>query len=179
MNKLSLNELLTLFDSRQKLTANAIILEFSETFFEISGSATKHQVWPDGYISHLEETMNIARTLFQTLNSLRPLEFSESDALFTLFLHDTDKLFRHSIQNGKIVQTLTHDEAQQKFFAMLETQWNYTPSQQEQNALQYVHGEGADYHPTKRVMQPLAAFIHCCDIISARIWFNFGKEHDS
>lgn len=179
MNKLSLNELLTLLNSRQKLTADAIILKFSKTFFEIPGSATKHQVWSGGYISHLEETMNIARALFQTLNSLRPLEFSESDALFTLFLHDTDKLFRYSIQNGKIIQKLDHNAAQQKFFTTLKTQWGYTLSPQEQNALQYVHGEDADYHSTKRIMQPLAAFIHCCDVISARIWFDFGKEHGS
>lgn len=44
------------------------------------------------------------------------------------------------------------------------------------NALTYVEGEKNDYHPSKRIMNPLAAFVHCCDTISARIWFDEPKK---
>jgi hypothetical protein len=40
------------------------------------------------------------------------------------------------------------------------------------NALRYVEGEGNDYSNAKRVMGPLAAFCHLCDVTSARIWFD-------
>ena len=46
----------------------------------------------------------------------------------------------------------------------------------QRNALRYAEGEKEDYHPTKRIMNPLAAFVHCCDTISARIWFDEPKK---
>jgi len=46
------------------------------------------------------------------------------------------------------------------------------------NALKYVHGEGNDYNPEVNVQGPLAAFVHCCDTFSARVWPDFPKERD-
>ena len=43
-------------------------------------------------------------------------------------------------------------------------------------ALKYIHGEGDDYQKDKRVMTPLCAFCHCCDVISARIFFDYPKQ---
>ena len=45
-----------------------------------------------------------------------------------------------------------------------------TPEQQ--NGMQYVEGEFNDYTNRRRVMGPLAAFCHLCDVTSARIWFD-------
>lgn len=178
MKKLPLNELIALLEPPRRAVAQAFVQEFSQTFFSLPGSTTKHQAWPGGYVAHLEETMNIARELFRTLQALRPLGFHESDALFTLFLHDTDKLLSYSIVNGKTERILSHYEAQQIFLRLIKKA-HYVLTSEEENALRYVHGEGVDYHPTERVMQPLAAFIHCCDVISARVWYDYGIEHNA
>jgi hypothetical protein len=47
------------------------------------------------------------------------------------------------------------------------------------NALKYVHGEWADFNPTERIQGPLAAFVHTCDTISARIWYEYPQQANS
>jgi hypothetical protein len=44
-------------------------------------------------------------------------------------------------------------------------------TQEHIDALKYIHGEGDDYSKDRRVMSPLCAFCHCCDVISARILY--------
>lgn len=174
MSKISLNELILKLTPNQQRVAQKIIQTFEKDFWKIPGSRAKHQAWEGGYVSHLEEAMNIASILLRALKDVRPLPFTESDALFMLFLHDCDKLFRYSSSTP-----LPHDDAQDLFLETLKETWGYQLTPEEKNALMYVHGEGSDYNEVQRVMLPLAAFIHCCDIISARIWFDFGREHQS
>ena len=44
------------------------------------------------------------------------------------------------------------------------------------NGLKYVHGEGNDYDKNVNVQKPLAAFVHSCDVFSARIWMDESKN---
>jgi hypothetical protein len=45
------------------------------------------------------------------------------------------------------------------------------------NALAYVEGvPDSEYTPGERTMGELAAFCYCCDIISARLWWNEGTK---
>lgn len=179
MDKLALTTLINRLSPEHRRVVERIILKHAETIRVIPGSRTKHQTWEGGYIAHLEETMNIALALFATLSMLRPLPFKESDALFTLFLHDYDKLISYTKNNGVTIRSGDYGHAHTVSMERIATTWGYSLTDHERNALEYVHGEGADYHPTQRIMQPLAAFIHCCDIISARIWFDYGRRHDS
>jgi hypothetical protein len=49
-------------------------------------------------------------------------------------------------------------------------------SEEERNALHYVHGESdKDYDPHVRKAGRLAAFCHVADHLSARLWFDEGK----
>jgi len=42
---------------------------------------------------------------------------------------------------------------------------------------QYVEGvPDSEYTPGERTMGELAAFCHCCDIISARLWHDKGRS---
>jgi hypothetical protein len=51
-------------------------------------------------------------------------------------------------------------------------------SDDQKNALKYVEGiPDSEYKPGDRIMGELAAFCHCCDILSARLWYDWGKEH--
>ncbi|MEK6891083.1 MAG: hypothetical protein AABX03_03005, partial [Nanoarchaeota archaeon] len=54
--------------------------------------------------------------------------------------------------------------------------YGFELTSEQENALKYVEGEGEDYDPHKRAQLPLAAFVHICDVISARIWHDYPKE---
>jgi hypothetical protein len=57
-------------------------------------------------------------------------------------------------------------------------QFGGAPSPDQMNALRYAEGEGSDYTPGQRTMGPLAAFVHMCDVASARIWFDHPRAAD-
>lgn len=126
------------------------------------GSAVKHQPWFGGYRDHITEVMLVARVTYASLSGIRKLPFSLSDALLCCFLHDIEKLWKH-----------THDPAvrvdidKTKLLAA-----EFKLNNEHRNAIKYAHGEGDDYHPTDRIQSPLAAFVHHCDNTSARIWFD-------
>jgi hypothetical protein len=139
----------------------------NRTLFNTSkGSAIKHQAWIGGYRDHITEVMNIALRMYKGLSVIRPLPFSLSDALLGCFLHDIEKVWKHTrypedqktVDKNKIFQDEFHLEADHL------------------NAVKYAHGEGDDYHPIKRIQTPLAAFVHHCDNTSARIWFDKPGE---
>ncbi len=179
--KIPLVELLSLMNPAHKQVAEKICEDYKDIIFSIPGSAGKHQVWQGGYVNHVEEAMNIAISLYHQLTIRRPLDFSLSSALFCIFLHDFDKVQRYRMVNDQLQSKGVY----QKDYIhhtreIIATQYDYELTAQEFNALLYVHGEGDDYEPGgKRVMQPLAALVHCCDVISARIWFDEGKNSEN
>lgn len=175
--KFSLTSLLYKIEPKKRLVCNAILKDLSQEFNLYPGSMTKHQQWKGGYRDHVEEVMNIACALYEALDARRRLAFSLSDALFILFIHDLDKILRYKrVQNAYVQIRKFSQEAHREVVRMLTKEYGHTFTKQELNALAYIHGEGVDYHPTKRVMQPLAAFVHCCDMISARIWHDKGRD---
>jgi len=138
------------------------------------GSITKHQTWPGGYIHHLEETMNIGVHLYKELNALRKLPFTLSDVILVLFLHDLEKPFKYVAPTKELT---THEDEIQ-FVAGMAKKYNIILTSTHVNALNLIHGEDKAYHPTKRVQKPLTAFVHVCDTISARIWFDYPRAKD-
>lgn len=144
-----------------------------ERFEAAPGSKVKHQAWPGGYIGHLEETMRIACVLFESLQTeIRPLPFALSDAILILFLHDLEKPFKY-------IEPKTHfkdDAAKKEFIHKLLDQYGISLTPDQENALTYIHGEGNDHNSNQRIQGPLAAFVHSCDNMSARIWFDYPKK---
>lgn len=145
----------------------------NEKIFEIAkGSNVKHQDWVGGYIDHINETMNIAVVLYDSLNSLRDLKFSLSDALLVLFLHDIEKPWKYS-GCKKSFEFFNSFETTKDFQKYIIQRYGFVITPEQTNALLYIHGENEDYDPYIRKQKPLAAFVHNCDIISARIWFDY------
>lgn len=136
------------------------------------GSLTKHQAWEGGYINHLEEAMNVAFGMFEMLNGFRPLDFTLSDALLILFLHDLEKPFRYVEPK----QELDTENEKKAFVQTFIDTYNIVLTKNHENALHYIHGEGDDYSRTINVQKPLAAFVHLCDTVSARIWHEYPKN---
>jgi hypothetical protein len=179
--KIPLDELISLMDTEHKRVAEKICEDYKDIMYAIPGSSSKHQVWEGGYVSHIEEAMNLAIIFYHQLHSRRPLDFSLSSALFCLFLHDFDKVQRYTVICGQLQSKGGYnknyiDETRR----IVSQDYGYELTDEEYNALKYAHGEGEDFQPGgKRVMQPLTTLVHCCDVISARIWHNYGKLHDS
>lgn len=135
------------------------------------GSSHNHQAWPGGYVDHITEVMNIAIAIYTALNAARPLSFSLSDALLVLYLHDLEKPWKH-VKGVKM-----EDKAQRNEFRLKKAaEYGIQLTAEHLNAIKYAEGELNDYSPKKRIMWPLAAFVHSCDVISARLWPDHPKE---
>lgn len=133
-----------------------------------AGSSHNHQAWEGGYFDHVLETINIARWLYST--SPRPMPFKLEDALLVLFLHDLEKPFKSqmSFKSKKDRKDFRETLIQQNQIGLTDEQ---------KNALEYVEGvPDSKYSNKDRVMNEMAAFVHCCDILSARLWHNHGKS---
>lgn len=175
----SLTELIGLIDQPFQSVCRNIFANHRELFHQVQGSRSNHQAWPGGYADHVTEVMNIAVREFSSLNQLRPLPFSLSDALLVLFLHDLEKPWKYEIgEDGKIrpregIKTKAEARA---FREKKLDEYGIVLTEDQRNALTYAEGELGDYSPDHRVMGPLAAFVHVCDVISARVWHDHPLE---
>ena len=158
-------ELISLIQEPNKSAFLRMIKENEDIFFQAKGSAIKHQAWEGGYVDHITECLNMAINLFETLDNLRHLPFSLEDCLIVLFLHDLEKPW---LYGGKI--SFNQREERYSFREEILERYGVSLTDDQMIALRYVEGEGKDYSPTKRVMNPLGAFCHSCDTLSARMW---------
>ncbi len=168
----SFNHLISLIDEPNQTACLKIINDNKDRFEKASGSLAKHQAWIGGYINHLEEAMNVAINMYEMMNNFRPLDFTISDAILILFLHDLEKPFRYV--EPKI--ELNTENEKKNFVQGIIDKYNILLNDNHKNALKYIHGEGDDYSRIENVQKPLAAFVHLCDTISARIWPDFPKS---
>ena len=146
-----------------KLKCKEMFLFFQENCPDAKGSSHNHQTWKGGYFDHISDIMNYASILYENLPSL---PFSISDVILVLFLHDIEKPIKYSSSNLNF--GYTNEEIRNNLISKFDIKLNDIHV----NALKYIHGEGDDYKSDKRVMNPLCAFCHCCDIISARIFYD-------
>ena len=168
----SLNELINIIPEPNKTACYKIFLENEERFRNARGSSHNHQYWKGGYLDHLTEIMNLAIVFYKTLNDIRPLQFSLSDSLLSLYLHDLEKPWRYETDaEGKIVvNTALADKSKTAipFVEQKVREYGFVLSEEHWNAIKYAEGEKNDYAPSKRTSTPLAAFVHLCDSWSAR-----------
>lgn len=184
---LDLTSLLSLIDDVNRTKLYKMIHDNVTFFKEAKGSSHNHQAWEGGYLDHVVETMNIACQLYDTFSKLRKLPFELSEALEVMFLHDIEKPFKA----GKILTRCqckfganclctaveATKENRKKWRADMIAQYGILLSEDQENALKYVEGvPDSEYTPGERTMGELAAFCHMCDIASARLWHDKGKD---
>ena len=177
----SITALVKLIEGAQGDACRRMLMENRTLFETAPGSSHNHQAWPGGYADHVTEIMNIGLRLYETLGSCRPLPFTLSDVLLVLFLHDIEKPWRFEVAgDGSIRQNegmrTRAGKAAFREFKLLKYGIDLSPDQR--NAFTYVEGEIDHYSSERRVMNPLAAFCHLCDVTSARIWFDRPAESD-
>jgi hypothetical protein len=161
----SLAELLELLEPAHATACRQLLADFQKPIGLARGSSHNHQAWLGGYLDHVVETMNLALVQYETLNACRPMPFVPSDALVVLFLHDVEKPWKESIG-------FKSKADRREFREQIINDYSIVLTPEQANALRYVEGEGDDYSGQGRVMGPLAAFCHVCDVLSARLWFD-------
>jgi len=144
------------------------LLKFLTTnYSDAPGSSHNHQAYSGGYYKHISDALEYAIILYRELESLpdrTSLNFTLSDAILVLFLHDLEKPIKYSKDyNGTEDSETIRDSLIKQFDVQL--------TEEQKLAIKYIHGEGSDYKKDQRVMSPLCAFCHCCDVISARIFY--------
>lgn len=176
MKKKSLAELLDLISNQKsKLLCQRILADYETALTIIPASRIKHQDWAGGYLDHIIEGMNITDQLYDLFNGLRALPFTKGEAIFLFFIHDFDKLLRFSNTGEQVKYTEDYPEIVKEH---LKVNYDYSLNEAELYCLKYVHGEGQDHRPGKRIMSPLTALVHLADVTSARIWFDYGKDKE-
>ena len=172
----TLDQLLGMIDQPNDTLCRNLLETNYDLFSKARGSTHNHQAWEGGYLDHLTEIMNIAVLLYTPLHEARPLPFSLSDALLVNYLHDVEKPWR--IQKNKQGEYQSKPELQDKekqvwpFVQQKLQEYGFKLTPEQLNGIQYAEGEKSDYSSTTRVQTPLAAFVHMCDVWSARGWFN-------
>ena len=156
---------------------------FMETYPDAPGSSNNHQAFDGGYYKHVDDILKYAIVLYRQLSLFGKTDFNLSDALLVLFLHDIEKPVKYCPvlvktgvvdENGGIEEEILEYETDSDVDIRnrLIEQFNIVLTDEHILALKYIHGEGDDYRKDKRVMSPLCAFCHCCDVISSRIFYN-------
>ena len=143
---------------------------FQTSCSKAKGSSHNHQNWEGGYFDHIQEIMDFAYKLYFSISQDRELPFTLSDAMLILFLHDIEK----PIKYGTNINFSNASNSQIR--KMLMDEYGIKLNDYQLNGLNYIHGEGSEYRSDHRVMNELAAFCHCCDIISARIYYDYPKK---
>lgn len=169
-----INELLNMIDLPNRKPCQKIYSDNKEMFDIAHGSSHNHQAWEGGYMGHMRDIMNIAFRIYSDMGSVRDFPFTLSDALLVLYLHDIEKPWKY----GGKTEVVDGYPDYQAFQEAKIKEYGFVLTDDHLNAIKYAHGEGDDFQKTERVSKPLAAFIHCCDTMSARIWFDYPKEEN-
>ncbi len=172
-------DLIEMMDESNRKKCRKILSDNIDSFVYSHGSTHNHQNWQGGYWDHIVEVMNMAVVLYQA--DPRPFPFTLSSALLVLFLHDIEKPWKYESFGGELrsKQEFDTEEKSHAFRDEFIKRYGIKLTDEEQNALKYVHGENEDYSSKQRVMGALAAFCHVCDVWVARIRFDCPmKEND-
>ena len=146
------------------------------------GSSANHQAYEGGYYKHISDILDYADKMYKYLSKRNNLNFSLSDAILVLFLHDIEKPVKYCpvlvktgvVDENRMVEEEIYEyetDSDDDIRKNLISKFEINLTDEHKLALKYIHGEGDDYRKDKRVMSPLSAFCHCCDVISARIFF--------
>ena len=147
------------------------------------GSAKKHQAWPGGYVDHLVECMMIGELTYENLAWIRRVPFEWHSVVTVLYFHDVEKMWKYGgwtdeqiIQNPMAEQAV-HGNKEDFYDEYLSNEpYLIDFSDEELNALEHIHGEKT--YGEKRIIGPLGAFCHCCDMLSARMWYDHPTKEE-
>ena len=115
-------------------------------------------------------TTNVTQGVHSSLFPAGDTGFKLEDAALVLYFHDIEKIFKYGGRSQLYADKLLKDK-DIWFHGILPMKYDIEFDQNQVNALDYVHGEH-DYAKDERKMKPLAAFCHCIDVMSTRIFYD-------
>jgi hypothetical protein len=177
----TVDEMLEMVDEPNRLACQRLLADNRHLFWTARGSTYNHQAWAGGYIDHVQEIMNLAVQLYAQLNAIRPLPFSLSDILIVTYLHDVEKPWKYELGEDGVLRhkaSLSTKDEHQKFRAAKLAEYGIELTPDLENGIQFAEGEIGSYTNKRRVMGPLAALAHMCDVASARPWFDHPMAED-
>jgi hypothetical protein len=177
----AIEELIELIDVKHRRGVLALMHAERNRFLAAHGSSHNHQAWVGGWLQHVTEVMNIAvhqYALYAAIDrwSSDGEQFSLSDLLVVLFVHDLEKPWKYEQATDGTMQkrtqfvTKSHD---QDFRMKMAHDWGMRLTDAQKHAVRFAEGElEGSYSAGKRGMTPLAAMAHICDVFSARIYYD-------
>ncbi len=158
-----------------------------EEILYAKGSGHKHQYWKGGYHDHICQCLFLAGSHYDLMShygvtglnrksSEFPFvpPFRLQSAALVLYFHDIEKIFKYGGNERSYEPELLVDN-NIWHYGILPEKYGIYFSKDEFNALKYIHGEGAAHDEIIRAQTPLAAFCHCIDVMSARIFFDYTE----
>ncbi len=179
--RLSILSMLNLIDEPNRSGCVKLYQENIELFKKSHGSVHNHQAWNGGYYDHIEEVMNFGAQLFSIAEKTkRDLDFTLSDVLLVMFLHDLEKPWKYEI-NGDGVRVVIHEledkSAQHDFRFNKLAEYGIVLNENQLNGMKYVEGErDYEYSPYERKSNRLAGLCHAADFFSARVFHDYPLE---
>jgi len=178
----TIEQMLELIDEPNRAICQRILVDNRKLFQTVQGSTNNHQAWAGGYFDHVQEAMNIGVVLYDDFSRCRHLPFSLSDLLLVVYFHDIEKPWKYELrEDGQLYHKphIASKGAHQKFRMEKLAEYGIVLTPEQENGIKYAEGEVNDYSSRLRVMCPLAAMAHMCDVASARIWFDHPmKKND-
>ncbi len=174
-----LEECINLIEEPNRTCSLRLLDDNLELFRKARGSKSNHQAWEGGYLDHITEGMNIGIKLYPLLDNLRKLPFTLSDVNLTFNLHDLEKPWKYKLNAAGQLEIIPEMQDRKNIKAFVDRkiiEYGFVLTEEHRNALKYAEGEVGDWTPGKRLMGPLAAFIHMCDNWSARGWFDYPMK---
>ncbi len=179
----TLNEMLGMIDEENASGCSAMVDDNYSIFFDAKGASHNHQAWPGGYIDHIVDAMNNGIKEYQHDTFLRPgsLQFSLSDLLLIIFLHDLEKPWKQyatAMGAPELLEQFSTEEGKHQFRMDKIAEYGIKLTEYQLNALMHIEGEKGLYSPNKRVQNELAAYCHICDVKGARVWHQYPLAQD-
>jgi hypothetical protein len=145
------------------------------------GSGHNHQNWYGGYCDHIVQCLTLAEQQYKMLCKFHSAKFGNerkfasytppftlASAALVLYFHDVEKIPKYTRTPHMFNDALKYNQ-EIWYYGVLPEWYGIIFMPNEQNALKYVHGEH-DHSKTERKAKPLAAFCHCCDMMSSRMF---------
>lgn len=142
------------------------------------GSSNNHHTWEGGYLDHLIQTIEIAGCIFRPLSQYNSLPFSLEDVFMCLYLHDIEKPWKYipeCVSSDLNNIDLSTKDKRREFRNLIISKYGFQLTPEQLNGIEYAEGE-FDYSPRQRKMGRLAAFVHMCDVWSARGLFDVNTN---
>lgn len=141
--------------------------------WEAQGSQHNHQAWEGGYLQHVADTMELAIMIYR--EAPWPTNLQLSSIILVIFLHDIEKPFMQRRMAEDSEMPVWSKEQRLIFRKQLIEEYDLHLTDEEYTALRYIEGEGGDYSPTERKINPLGALCHAADVMSARLYPDRNK----